>query len=292
MRFKLRHVTSYAYADQVDLASHMLHLAPRPLPWQSVRGVRILCDPAPARISHAIDHFGNPVNWLFIDQPHSQLRVTAESEIEVAFPPAPMPQQTPPWEMVVAQAQAGGPAAWAASEFIFAGPMVPSDQGAGPYVAESFPPGRPILECLIEVNARIKKDFAFRPLSSTITTSVARVLAQRAGVCQDFAHLMIAGLRSLGLPARYTSGYIRTYSAPGRPRRVGADVSHAWVGAWLGETHGWVDLDPTNNLIVREEHVVLGWGREFGDVSPLRGIILGGGDHSLSVSVDLEPLGD
>jgi transglutaminase-like putative cysteine protease len=118
------------------------------------------------------------------------------------------------------------------------------------------------------------------------------VLAQRAGVCQDFAHLMIAGLRSLGLPARYTSGYIRTYPAPGRPRRVGADVSHAWVGAWLGETHGWVDLDPTNNLIVREEHVVLGWGREFGDVSPLRGIILGGGDHSLSVSVDLEPLGD
>jgi transglutaminase-like putative cysteine protease len=292
MRFKLRHITSYAYADQVDLASHMLHLSPRPLPWQSVEGVRILCDPAPARVSQAIDHFGNSVNWLFIDQPHSRLRVTAESEVEVAFPPAPAPEDTPPWEVVVAQAQAAGPRAWEVSEFVFAGPMVPTDQGAGPYVAESFPPGRPILAALIEVNARIKKDFAFRPLSTTITTSVARVLAQKAGVCQDFAHLMIAGLRSLGLPARYTSGYIRTYPAPGRPRRVGADVSHAWVGAWLGEEHGWVDLDPTNNLIVREEHVVLGWGREFGDVSPLRGIILGGGDHSLSVSVDLEPLGD
>jgi transglutaminase-like putative cysteine protease len=292
MRFKLRHITAYAYAEQVDLASHMLHLAPRPLPWQSVRGVRILCDPAPARISQAIDHFGNPVNWLFIDQPHDHLRVTAESEVEVAFPPAPAPAQTPPWEDVVAQARAAGPQAWEASEFTFAGPMVATDQGAGPYVAESFPPGRPILDGLIEVNARIKRDFAFRPLSTTITTSVARVLAQKAGVCQDFAHLMIAGLRSLGLPARYTSGYIRTYPAPGRPRRVGADVSHAWVGAWLGEAHGWVDLDPTNNLVVREEHVVLGWGREFGDVSPLRGIILGGGDHDLSVSVDLEPLGD
>jgi transglutaminase-like putative cysteine protease len=292
MRFKLRHITSYAYAEQVDLASHMLHLSPRPLPWQSVRGVRILCDPEPARISQAIDHFGNPVNWLFIDQPHEHLRVTAESEVEVAFPPAPTPAQTPPWEDVVAQARAAGPKAWEASEFTFAGPMVATDQGAGPYVAESFPPGRPILDGLVEVNARIKRDFAFRPLSTTITTSVARVLAQKAGVCQDFAHLMIAGLRSLGLPARYTSGYIRTYPAPGRPRRVGADVSHAWVGAWLGEEHGWVDLDPTNNLIVREEHVVLGWGREFGDVSPLRGIILGGGDHDLSVSVDLEPLGD
>src|ERR1700761_9173334 len=276
MRFKLRHVTSYAYADQVDLASHMLHLAPRPLPWQSVRGVRILCEPGPARISHATDHFGNPGNGLFIDQPHSQLRVTAESEIEVAFPPAPAPAETPAWEAVVAQAQAAGPAAWAASEFVFAGPMVPSDQGAGPYVAESFPPGRPILDCLIEVNARIKRDFAFRPLSTTVTPPVARVLAQRAGVCQDFAHLMIAGLRSLGLPARYTSGYIRTYPAPGRPRRVGADVSHSWVGAGLRETHGWVDLDPTNNLIVRGEHVVLGDEREFGDVKPLRGIILGG----------------
>ncbi|MBW4022943.1 MAG: transglutaminase family protein [Proteobacteria bacterium] len=292
MRFKLRHITSYAYSDQVDLASHMLHLTPRPLPWQSVRGVRIHCDPAPARTSHAIDHFGNSVNWLFIDRPHEHLRVTAESEVEVAFPPAPAPEETQPWERVVEQARVAGPDAWQAAEFTFAGPMVPNDQGAGPYVAESFPPGRPILAALLDVNARIKRDFAFRPLSTTITTSVARVMAQKAGVCQDFAHLMIAGLRSLGLPARYTSGYIRTYPAPGRPRRVGADVSHAWVGAWLGEAHGWVDLDPTNNLLVREEHVVLGWGREFGDVSPLRGIILGGGDHTPSVSVDLEPLGE
>ncbi|WP_284944772.1 transglutaminase family protein [Acidisoma cladoniae] len=292
MRYKLRHLTAYDYAEPVDLASHMLHLSPRALPWQSVSGTRIICDPVPARTSEAVDHFGNRVTWIFIDEPHDHLRVTAEAEVEVAFPTAPPPEATPPWEEVVAQARAGGPQAWRATEFTFAGPMVATDQGAGAYVAQSFTPGRPILEALIEVNGRIKTDFAFRPLSTTITTSVARVLAQRAGVCQDFAHLMIAGLRTLGLPARYTSGYIRTYSAPGKPRRVGADVSHAWVGCWLGEAHGWLDFDPTNNLIVQEEHVVLGWGREFGDVSPLRGIILGGGEHDLTVSVDLEPLGD
>lgn len=292
MRFKLRHTTRYTYDEQVDLASHMLHLSPRSLPWQQVSAVAIHCDPAPARTAQARDHFGNSVEWIFIEEPHDRLEVTAVSEIDVAFPLAPEPESTPPWEQVVAEAASGGRHAWEATEFTFAGPLVPNDQGAGPYAAESFPPGRPILAGLIDLNARIKRDFAFKPFSTTITTSVARVMAQRAGVCQDFAHLMIAGLRSLGLPARYTSGYIRTYARPGQPRRVGADVSHAWVGAWLGTALGWVDLDPTNNLIVRDEHVVLGWGREFSDVSPLRGIILGGGPHDLDVSVDLEPLED
>jgi transglutaminase-like putative cysteine protease len=291
MRFKLRHTTRYSYEEQVDLASHMLHLSPRNLPWQQVRNLAIHCDPVPARTAHAVDHFGNTVEWIFIEEPHEQLEVTAVSEIDVAFPVAPETQATPPWEQVAAQAEAGGACAWSAAEFTFAGPLVPNDQGAGPYAAMSFPPGRTILAGLLDLNARIKRDFAFRPFSTTITTSVARVMAQRAGVCQDFAHLMIAGLRSLGLPARYTSGYIRTFPLPGQPRRVGSDVSHAWVGAWLGADHGWVDLDPTNNLVVRDEHVVLGWGREFSDVSPLRGIILGGGPHGLSVSVDLEPLG-
>jgi transglutaminase-like putative cysteine protease len=292
MRFKLSHTTSYSYDEQVDLASHMLHLSPRSLPWQHVSGVAIHCNPVPARTAKAVDHFGNIVEWIFIEEPHDRLEVTAVSEIDVVFPVAPEPDATPPWEQVAAEAAAGGPRAWQAAEFTFAGPLVANDQGAGPYAAESFPAGRPILAGLIELNARIKRDFAFKPFSTTITTSVARVMAQRAGVCQDFAHLMIAGLRSLGLPARYTSGYIRTYPLPGQPRRVGADVSHAWVGAWLGSALGWVDLDPTNNLIVRDEHVVLGWGREFSDVSPLRGIILGGGPHGLDVSVDLEPIED
>lgn len=141
---------------------------------------------------------------------------------------------------------------------------------------------------VIDLLDRIRRDFKFQSGVTTIATPVGKVLAQRAGVCQDFSHLMISGLRSLGIPARYVSGYIRTKPPPGQQRRRGADQSHAWVGVWLGPEHGWVDVDPTNNLIVHDEHVVLGWGRDYGDLSPVRGVILGGGKHTLSVSVDLE----
>jgi transglutaminase-like putative cysteine protease len=146
-----------------------------------------------------------------------------------------------------------------------------------------------VLAGLLELNGRIRRDFAFRPGVTGVATPVSQVLAQRAGVCQDFTHLMITGLRGLGLPARYVSGYIRTHPGPGSTALRGADQSHAWVGCWLGPADGWVDLDPTNDLVAGEEHVVLGWGRDFADVSPLRGIILGGGEHRLDVSVDLTP---
>jgi transglutaminase-like putative cysteine protease len=136
--------------------------------------------------------------------------------------------------------------------------------------------------------ARIRADFVFRAGVTTVTTQIATVLERREGVCQDFTHLMIAALRALGLPARYVSGYVRTRPPPGGIRLMGADQSHAWVAAWLGPAHGWIDLDPTNNMVVRDEHVVLGWGRDYSDVSPLRGVILGGGRHALTVSVDLE----
>ena len=139
---------------------------------------------------------------------------------------------------------------------------------------------------------RIRRDFSFRTGVTTVVTPVSRVLEQRAGVCQDFTHVMIAGLRALGLPARYVSGYLRTRPPPGQPERRGADQSHAWVGAWLGPAHRWVDLDPTNDLVVREEHVVLAWGRDFGDISPVRGVILGGGEHDVAVAVDLDPVPD
>jgi len=167
--------------------------------------------------------------------------------------------------------------------------MAPAEAGAGAYASVSFPPGRPILAGLLDFNARIRREFAFKAGVTTISTPVARVLAQRAGVCQDFSHLMISGLRALGLPARYVSGYLRTKPPPGQTARRGADQSHAWVGAWLGPEFGWVDLDPTNDLVVRDEHVVLAWGRDYGDISPVRGVILGGGHHTVSVAVDLEP---
>ena len=290
MKYRVGHTTTYSYASKVDLASHMLHLAPRALPGQMVLEHDITADPAPSRSSDALDHFGNNVTWMFIDRPHAEFEVTVTALVDVEFAAPPPARTTLPWELVVAQARAGGPGAWQAAEFTFDSPMVPAEPAAGVYAAASFPPGRPILEALLELNARIRKEFSFKSGVTEVNTPVSKVLAQKAGVCQDFTHLMIAALRMHGLPARYVSGYLRTKPPPGTPARRGADQSHAWVGAWLGVEHGWVDLDPTNNLVVRDEHVVLAWGRDYGDISPVRGVILGGGRHTLSVGVDLEPV--
>ncbi len=287
MKYRVRHTTAYSYRKPVDLASHMLHLSPRPMPHQVIATQMLQSIPAPVRSTEALDHFGNQVTWLFLDMPHAAFEVTMEAVVDVQFPAPPRVEDTPPWEDVAAAARAGGPA-WRESEFVFDSPMVQLDPAAADYAARSFPAGRPILAGLKDLTSRIRREFAFRGGVTTIATPVSKVMQLRAGVCQDFTHVMISGLRSLGLPARYVSGYVRTKPPPGQVRRRGADQSHAWVGAWLGPAHGWVDFDPTNDLIVSDEHVVLGWGRDFGDVSPLRGVILGGGKHSLTVSVDLE----
>jgi transglutaminase-like putative cysteine protease len=283
--WRLRHTTSYVYAEPVDLAAHLAHLLPRPLPHQAVRSACLRMEPAPARETRGTDHFGNRLAWLFLDRPHERFSVTSEAEVEVAFPAPPDAAATMAWEAVAEAA----PRAPDAAEFVFESPLLPAEAGARGYAAPSFLPSRPVLAALLELNARSRRDFAFRAGVTTVNTPVATVLASRAGVCQDFTHLMIAALRAHGIPARYVSGYIRTRPPPGRERARGADQSHAWVAAWMGARDGWVMLDPTNDCVVREEHVVLGWGRDFGDVSPLRGVILGGGKHSLSVSVDLEP---
>ena len=283
MIYRVLHRSEYEYAGTVDLASHLLHLRPRALPHQRVLSARITADPAPAAQSDAADHFGNVATWLSIDRPHEAFTVTAEALVDVSFPAPPAPADTPPWEDVAGQALAAD-----AAEFLFDGPLAVGTAALRAYTAASFPPGRPVLEGLLELNGRIYAEFDYNREATTIATPVAEVLAQRAGICQDFAHLMAAGLRTLGLPARYVSGYIRTHPPPGKPRLVGADQSHAWVGCWMGG-QGWIDLDPTNALVVQDEHVVLGWGRDYADVSPTRGVILGGGKHALEVSVDLAP---
>ena len=235
-----------------------------------------------------MDYFGNPVTWLFLDLPHADFEVTAESVVDVEFPrhrcrprPCHGSRRSRPARL---------PAAWREAEFRFGTTMAPVDAASRAYAQGSFPPGRPILEALIDLTTRIYKEFRFKAGVTTISTPVSQVMQRKEGVCQDFSHVMISGLRGLGVPARYTSGYIRTRPPPGQPRRQGADQSHAWVGAWMGPEHGWVDLDPTNGVVVKDEHVLLGWGRDYSDVSPVRGVILGGGgEHWLSVSVDLEP---
>lgn len=285
MRYRVSHVSNYAYGSPVDLAAHLLHLRPRPLPWQQVISDRIVAEPAGDRRRDAEDHFGNVVTWLFLDRPHADFSVTAELVVEVSYPLPPV--ATPAWETIAEAAL--GAAAGRAAEYRFDSPMAPAVAETREYAAASFPKGRTVLEALCDLNTRIYREFRFRSGVTTISTPVTQVMKRREGVCQDFTHLMVSALRGLGLPARYNSGYIRTKPPPGQKRRQGADQSHAWVGAWLGPEHGWVDLDPTNGIVVHEEHVLLGWGRDYGDVSPVQGIILGGGVHHLSVAVDLEP---
>jgi transglutaminase-like putative cysteine protease len=288
MILRVRHLTRYEYSSPVNLGAHRIYLQPRSLPCQRVLSAEISVSPAPARRTERLDHFGNRVAWLFLDMPHPVFEVIAEARVDVRFPDPPPPAETPAWEQVAAAALAGGDEGWRASEFLFESPMAPATPEAGAYAAPCFPPGRPVLEGLLELMARIRADFVFRAGATTVNTQIATLLERREGVCQDFTHLMIAALRALGLPARYVSGYVRTRPPPGGARLLGADQSHAWVAAWLGRAHGWIDLDPTNNLIVRDEHVVLGWGRDYSDVSPLGGVILGGDRHALTVSVDLE----
>ena len=290
MRYQVRHVTTYSYAKPVDLASHLLHLTPRMLPGQEVLSASLSAVPAPARLTEADDHFGNRATWMFLDRPHKEFEVTVQAELDVAFPPPPPATATPPWDALLAGLRAGAPGFWHAAEFTFDSPLAPADRTAGLYAHHSVPPGRPVLEGLLDLTRRIRQDFAFRAGVTTVYTPVSKVLAQRAGVCQDFTHVMIAGLRALGLSARYVSGYLRTHPPAGQAARRGADQSHAWVGAWLGPQYGWVGLDPTNDLVVHDEHVVLAWGRDYGDISPVRGVILGGGKHTVTAGVDLEPV--
>ncbi|MDB5372046.1 MAG: transglutaminase domain protein [Belnapia sp.] len=290
MIYRVRHTTRYAYGSTVDLASHLLHLLPRELPGQQVLAAEIIAEPAGSRRRDGFDHFGNHVTWLFVDVPHGVFEVTGDATVDVGFAVPPPAAATLAWEAVADLARAGGPAAWQAAEFTFDSPMVRIEPAAGAYAASSFPAGRPVLEGLLELNLRIRREFTYRSGVTDLSTPVAEVLRRREGVCQDFSHLMISALRALGLPARYVSGYIRTYPPPGQPRRRGTDQSHAWVGAWLGPEHGWVGVDPTNGVVVRDEHLVVGWGRDYADVSPVSGVVLGGGDHRLTIAVDLEPI--
>ncbi len=292
MSLRVQHRTRFDYATRVELAAHMVHLRPRDLPWQVVTGFELRASPAPDRVSWGVDHFGNAVAWLFLDRAHDSLEILTESTVEVSPPPGQAGwvrlSETPAWERVAMLAQRPD-AACEVAEFAFGSAMAPADPEARAFAAPSFPPARPVRLAVLDLMARIGREFRFQAGVTTVSTPVTRVLQLRAGVCQDFAHLMIAGLRSLGLPARYVSGYVQTRPPPGQEKLRGADQSHAWVSCWLGPAHGWLDLDPTNNLEVKDEHVWLGWGRDYADVSPVRGMLLGGGRHTLKVGVDIEP---
>ncbi|HYH39109.1 MAG TPA: transglutaminase family protein [Azospirillum sp.] len=287
MRFRCRHVTRYDYGDDVPVSHHLVHLRPRPHPRQRVHGFTLHVTPSGALTADHDDHFGNPVTYVAVQEPHRRLVITAESEVEVSAAPALDLEATPAWEELIG---APGDAATVA-QFAFDSTLVTAAPDLADFARPSFGKGRPVAVAALDLMRRIHRDFTFDPAATTVTTPLAEVLEKRRGVCQDFAHLLIGGLRSMGLAARYVSGYLRTLPPPGQPRLVGADVSHAWVSVWCGgET--WLDLCPTNGQIADRDYVTVAWGRDYDDVSPVRGIIVGGAGHGLSVSVDVEPLED
>jgi transglutaminase-like putative cysteine protease len=291
--YAVRHQSSYRYHETVDLSHHVLHLTPRELPWQRAARSAIRTLPSAPELAPGIDYFGNAISFFSILTPHDRLVVEMSAEIEVTPRPPVDPALTPPWEAVRAALDGdcfpiGGDRD--AAEFVNDSPMVPASPEFAAYAMPSFSPGRPILEAALDLTHRISRDFTFDATATEVTTPLAEVLERQRGVCQDFAHAEVAALRSIGLAARYVSGYIRTYPAAGAPRLVGADASHAWVSVWSPDA-GWVDLDPTNDLLVGEEHITLAWGRDYSDVSPIRGVILGSGEHALAVSVDVAPIG-
>jgi len=290
MTYRIIHKTAYKYKHPVSFGNHVTYLTPRSGEHQTCTSHQLVITPEPVTVMERLDYFGNPVTSFTIQEPHEELKIEAHSLVVVSGPATQMPQHSPPWEEVVTSLREDlSPEGLDAYQFVFESARVKPGALFASYAAQTFSPGRPFAEALLDFTGRIYKDFRFDSKATNVRTSPEEVLRRRRGVCQDFAHLQVACLRSLGLAARYVSGYLRTYPPPGRPRLVGADASHAWVSAYCPGA-GWLDMDPTNNLIPSDSHVTLAWGRDYSDVSPVRGVILGGRDHELDVGVEMEPL--
>jgi transglutaminase-like putative cysteine protease len=289
--YEVSHRTVYRYSQPVSISHHLLHLTPRPAVFQTCRDSAIELAPAPSVRAPGTDYFGNPTTFVTVQQNHVELVLRALSIIEVEPREVPEAAATPAWEAVRDRAQdERSPEALEALEFAFASPYVPLLPELRAYAARSFTPGRPVLEAARELTHRVFADFKYDPTATTLTTGVAEAFALRRGVCQDFAHIELACLRALGLPSRYVSGYLVTRPPEGTERLVGADASHAWLSLWV-PGHDWVDLDPTNDLIPGDEHITVAWGRDYGDVSPVSGVMFGGGEHRVSVAVDVVRVG-
>lgn len=290
MRFSVSHRTTYTYKSPVARSQHVLHLRPRTFAGQKVLNHSLIIDPAPAGAYEVVDYFGNKTSYLRIEGEHDEFTVHARSSVDVDVAPMPNLSASAPWEQVAAQADdPRGVIDIEVSQFSCKSRHVPFNTEIGDFARVSFTPGRPVLEATFDLNRRIHTEFAFDPTATDVSTPVLRVLRMRRGVCQDFAHLTLAALRTLGLPARYVSGYLLTRPPPGQPKLQGADASHAWVSVWAPQT-GWVDFDPTNGLIPHGEHITIAYGRDYEDISPISGILLGGGDQQIKVAVDVEPV--
>lgn len=280
VRYAISHVTEYHYSVPVAVSHNEARVRLRPLPYQKILEEDVAIEPAANRRARFRDYHGNSVDYFELREPVEVLRVVASFVVERSAPPA-APANSPPWDAPTPASRA--------QEFALDSPLIRRSDAFREYAAPSFPAGRPVVAAIKDLTHRIHEDFRFDPTATEVHTAVEEVLKSRAGVCQDFAHLEIACLRSMGLPARYVSGYLRTLPPPGGVRLVGADATHAWVAVHCGEA-GWLDFDPTNDLMPGEGHVTVGWGRDYGEVPPLRGVLVGGGDTSLRVAVDVAEL--
>lgn len=287
MRLKVAHTTVYTYGQPVPLCHNEVRLAPRDTPLQRCHYDRLLIKPTPANMSARTDYFGNRVHCFALEDGHQKLSITAISKVEVNEPTAEMTYDDTPWEQVRERlASDRSTAVLDAYQFTFASPHVPLLAELADYAAPSFPSGAPLTPSVLDLTRRIHADFVYDSTATTISTPLDEVLALRRGVCQDFAQLQIGCLRSLGLAARYVSGYLLTTPPPGRKKLRGADASHAWLSVYLPSGH-WLDVDPTNDLIPSDSHITLAWGRDYSDVCPIKGVFVGGGQHSMSVAVDV-----
>jgi transglutaminase-like putative cysteine protease len=291
MIYDIRQVTTYHYASHVAYARHVLRLTPIDRPGQRVHATALDVEPAPMERREGSDFFGNRMTWIELGKPHDMLSVRVAARVAVKSDAALAVETTPPWEEVRAVAFASlDLSPNSPTHYLFASRQVSLDPEIRAYAAESFSPGRPLLDAAVELMKRIKADFVYEIGATTASTTPPMSFALRRGVCQDFAHIMISGMRGLGLPAAYVSGYLRTGHSPDEDELTGADAMHAWVLVWCGEEAGWVGLDPTNAIFAGDDHIVLAIGRDYADVAPIDGVIFASGGQRLAVSVSVTPV--
>jgi transglutaminase-like putative cysteine protease len=290
MNYRISHKTVYEYAAPVAVSHHVARLEPRVTSAQTPENFSLKISPQPVLRKVRADYFGNQLCFFSVQENHQHLEITAASRVSVRSQETPAPETSPSWEEVAKLfCDPVAPEVIDPYQFVFDSPQVHASFELADYARESFQKGTPLLVGALDLTRRIFEDFKYDAKATTIATPLEEVLQKRRGVCQDFAHLGIACLRSLGLPARYISGYLRTRPPEGKEKRIGADASHAWFSIFCPR-NGWNDYDPTNNLRVAEEHITVAYGRDFGDVSPVAGILTGGGQHEVKVSVDVEEI--
>lgn len=289
MRFQVSHITHYDYDFNVTLSQQFLHLTPRSCTFQQCQSHQLVIDPLPEERQQNLDYFGNITDYFSIQTPHQTLTVSSYTEVQL-LPRLTLDvmQNSRAWESVRDELKLEYVKNVEAHAYLFPSPHIACSDALADYARQSFTPGQQLIPAAFNLTQRIFTEFEFDPTATDVGTPLSQVLANKRGVCQDFAHFMIGCLRSIGLACRYVSGYILTKPPEGQPKLIGSDASHAWVSLY-SPVYGWVDFDPTNNCLVQHEHITVAWGRDFSDVSPIRGVVLGGGAHSLDVSVTVEP---